>query len=357
VSDPAPPTRIGVVGCGNIAYWTHLRALARLPGASLVAAADPDGAARARVARLGSLPVHESADELLARDDLDALVLCPATPAHAAVALAACTRRLPFYLEKPLATSAVESAAVLAAAERAGVVATIGFNRRHHPVHARARALLAQGRIGAVRSVLSAFCEPLSDSALPAWKLRRASGGGVLLDLASHHVDLVRWLLDDEIVGVAARTESALSEQDSAWLRLDTRAGVVVQSTFSFRSGPADWLALIGERGTLLIDRLRCALELRTTRRFGYGQRRVHLPPRLADLGWRLRRIASPSHEPSYARALAAFVAEVRGAPRRTASLLDGARSLAVVLAAEASARDGRSVSMTGAAGADPAGD
>jgi len=351
------PTRIGVVGCGNIAYWTHLRVLARLRDATLVAAADPDPAARARAARLGRLELHEHADELLARDDLDAVVLCPATPAHAAVALAACARRLPFYLEKPLATESAAADGVLAAAEGAGVVAALGFNRRQHPVHARARTLLARGRIGRVRTVLSASCEPQPASALPSWRDRRDSGGGVLLDLASHHIDLVRWLLDDEIVSAEGRLASDLSEHDSAWLRLTTRDGVVVQSAFSYRGGPADWLAFVGERGTLLIDRFRCALELRSARRFGYGLRRIHLPPVLADVGWRLRRVASPAHEPSYARALAAFVAEVRGAPPATARLADGARSLAVVLAAEESARCGRPVPVAGARDANPARD
>ena len=233
------------------------------------------------------------------------------------------------------------------------MVASIGFNRRLHPIHERARALLAAGRIGRVRTVLSASCEPAGDVLTP-WRQRRASGGGALLELGSHHIDLVRWLLDDEIVAVEGRIESDASEHDSAWLRLATRGGVEVRSAFSFRSGPADWLSFIGERGSLLIDRFRCALELHTTRRFGYGQRRVPLVPRIANAGYRLRRIASPSHEPSYARALAAFVAEVRGGPARTARLADGARSLAVALAAEESARCGGPIEPAREDDADP---
>lgn len=352
-----PPTRIGVVGCGTIAYWTHLRVLAGLHDATLVAAADPDPAARARVRRVCTAGVHEDAAALLARDDLDALVLCTPTGALAAAALDACRRGLPFYVEKPLATSADEARAVLAAAAATRVAATVGFNRRHHPVHQRARQLLASGRIGRVRTVLSAFCEPLAAGALAPWKRRRASGGGALLDLGAHHVDLVRWMLGDEVVSVAATLASEDSEHDSAWLDLRTRDGVEVRSTFSFRSGPADWLTFLGERGTLHVDRFRCALELRGARRFGYGLRRVHLPPRPADAGWRLRRLVRPSYEPSYARALAAFVAEVRGGPPAGARLTDGAHALAVLLAAEDSARHGRAVALSGEPLADPAGD
>lgn len=357
MSTRRPPTRIGLVGCGTIAYWTHLRILARMRDATLVAAADPDPAARERAAQVCSAEFHADASSLLARDDLDALVLCPPTGALAEVAVAACRRGLPFYVEKPLAHTADGALAVLAAAESAGLTASVGFNRRHHPVHARARALLAAGRIGRVRSVMSAFCEPPRGDALPVWKRRRATGGGVLLDLGSHHVDLVRWMLDDEIASVGARIESGTSEHDAAWLDLRTRGGIEVRSAFAFGVGPADWITFLGERGTLHVDRFRAALELRTTRRFGYGQRRVRLLPRPGDARWRARRALQPSHEPSYERALAAFVAELRGAPPSGARLADGAAALAVLLAAEESARTGQAVEPVEVSRARPARD
>jgi predicted dehydrogenase len=325
--------------------------LARARDVALVAAADPDAAARARAARVCRAAMHDGAAALLARDDLDAVVLCPPTPALAGAALLASRRGLPFYVEKPFATSADEARAVTDAAARAGVTAVVGYNRRLHPVHERARELLRAGRIGRVRAVLSAFCEPAPVAALAAWKRRRATGGGVLLDLGSHHVDLVRWMLDDEVAAVEARLASEHSEHDSASLDLRTRDGVEVHGTFSFHVGPADWLTFLGERGTLHVDRFRCALELRAPRRFGYGLRRVALAPRPANSRWRLLRAVRPSLDPSYARALAAFVAELRGGPARCARLADGARTLAVLLAAEESARRGRTVEVPPASG------
>jgi predicted dehydrogenase len=348
------PTRIGVVGCGTIAYWTHLRALRRVRDATLVGAADTDPNARARAARLTGVPVHPDAESLAARADVDAIVVCPATFAHADAAIAACAQRKPFYLEKPIATSRDEAERIAAAASDAGVIAVMGFNRRHHPIHERARALLATGAVGRVHGALSAHCEPVEADQMPAWKRTRASGGGALLDLGSHHLDLIPWLLQDPFVEVEARIASLASEDDGAWLRLATRAGVVVQSAFSFRSGPTDWLVFLGSDGTLLIDRFRCALELRRARRFGYGQRRVWLAPRAAEASWRLRRLVRPSHEPSYERALGAFVREVRGGPAACARLSDGARALEVALAAEESARAGRAIPIAGESGARP---
>ena len=341
MTPPGLPIRFGVVGCGTIAYWSHLRSLRGLRGATLVAAADPDPAARARAAPLVPGAVLDDAEELFDRDDVDAVVIASPTALHAAHALAACRRRKPFYVEKPIATSHADARAVLTAAAEAGLVAAVGFNRRLHPIYERARELLAAGAIGRVRTVLSAFVEPPAGGTLAAWKRRRETGGGALLDLASHHVDLVRWLLGEEIAEVEARIESDASEADSAWLRLATTTGIEVRGAFSFRAGPADWISILGEKGTLLVDRFRGRLEHRAPRRFGYGVRTVRRPPRPGDLGWRLRRLASPSHDPSYRRSLAAFAAEVGGAPARNARLLDGARSLAVVLAAEESARVG----------------
>jgi len=103
---PARPVRFGVVGCGVIAYWTHLRELRRMKGATLVAAADPDPEARRRAHRLSGVPVHERAEDLVARPDVDA-VLVGAPPAlHADLAVAVASAGKHLYLEKPIATTA-----------------------------------------------------------------------------------------------------------------------------------------------------------------------------------------------------------------------------------------------------------
>jgi predicted dehydrogenase len=72
---------------------------------------------------------------------------------------------------------------------------------------------------------------------MPAWKKTRLSGGGVLLDLASHHVDLVRFLFQQDIRLVYCEIESRSSEQDTATLQLQLADGLRVQSYFSFAVG------------------------------------------------------------------------------------------------------------------------
>ena len=167
----------------------------------------------------------------------------------------------------------------------------------------------------------------------------RSTGGGVLLDLGSHHVDLARWLLDDEVIESEGRLASEQSEDDTAWLRLRMGRGAEVRSFFSFRAARADFLELLGERGTLRIDRHLTSLSLRADRRFGYGVRKAWDPPDREVVGLATVRMLRPSYDPSFRHAHTAFVSAIRGGAPQIPTLADGLRSLEAILAAEDSAR------------------
>ena len=336
--------RFGVIGCGTIAYWTHLRELKRLSGARLVAAADPDPAARTRAARVANVRLHASAEELLTSPDIDAVVVSAPNAIHSELAIAAAQAGKHFYLEKPIAITEAEARRVIEVASETGVVAAMGFNRRSHPVFEQAHVLISDGKIGRVRAVQTIFTEPTPPDSMPDWKRKRASGGGVLLDLGSHHFDSLRHLLQDEIKEVQAHLSSEVTDQDSASVRLVMRSGTEVSSFFSFRAGRADEFEFIGERGILRIDRHRCTASLRVARRFGYGIRQSFVLPNAAAMRWRFTRLLRPSWESSYRRALVQFVDMCRGGKSQLADLQDGLRSLEVILAAEKSAQTGTPV-------------
>ena len=168
----------------------------------------------------------------------------------------------------------------------------------------------------------------------------------MLLDLASHHIDLLRWFLSDEVATVEASIDSDLTEHDSARVQLTMRGGAQVQSWFSSRTAVSDWLEFAGEKGTMRIDRHLPRISLRVPRRLGYGVRSARLAPTPDVAAWWLKRTVRPSQEPSYRRALAAFVNELRGEPRNTPGVVDGMRALEVVEAAEESARRGAPVDL-----------
>ena len=339
--------RVGVIGCGTIACWAHLPALRRIADATLVAVADPDPGARSRAARLVAGAAYERAGELLDRPDIDAVVITAPPSTHAHLTTAAARAGKHVYVEKPLAIEIAGAREAIDAVARSGVVGAMGFNYRRHPAHERARAWLAAGRIGEVRAVQTIFCERLADAGMPDWKRRRGSGGGALLDLASHHIDLIRWFLHDEIAAVDATVVSRTTEDDTATLVLTTGGGVPVETFVSFCAGTADSLTFVGENGTIRVDRHAATAVLHTNLRRRYGLRRRWTAPTAAESLIRARRLVQRSFEPSFARSLRAFVAHVGGASVALPTLEDGASSLAVVLAAEESSRQKRLVTIT----------
>jgi len=265
---------------------------------------------------------------------------------HADIACAAALAGKAIYLEKPVATTLPDAARIVDAVTTARVVGVTGFNRRLHPLFEQARRILQTGVIGRVASVQMAFCEPAPAQGLPGWKLARATGGGVLLDLLSHHADLLRWFTEDHIASVQASTTSVMSEQDGAVVTLTTRHGVQAHGFYSFRAGYADHLEFQGDRGSLRVDRHRARLSIRRSRANGYGTVAFRPVPTRQVVSWWMRRVIRRYEDPSYFHALQAFVRQLEGGPAANATLVDGVRSLEVVLAAEESARTGTLVSL-----------
>lgn len=334
-----PPIRLGLLGCGDIAFWGHLPSLARNPAFVLTHAADPSQAARDRAATRTRARLLADPQAILDDPDIDAVLIASPPATHAALALRAARTGKHVYVEKPLATGPDEFLPVLEAATRTGIIGVTGFNRRFHPSFQLARSLLNEGTIGRILAVQTAFCEPHTTDSMPAWKSRRATGGGVLLDLGSHHFDLLRWFLDSEATSVTASTTSDVFEMESAEVHLRFANGVHAQCHFSLRSGPTDHFIFHGELGSLQADRHHAfpELRLRSSRGYGFRRKRIHGPP--ANWILRARHLVQPGFEPSYAAALQGFANAIRGHPTPSASLRDGQASLQLALAAEESAR------------------
>jgi predicted dehydrogenase len=350
--------RVGLMGCGRIAQRAHRPALAAMPGVALAAVAEPEAAAReaCRVRAPGAALFGDYRD-LLERGRLDAVVICLPPALHAEAAVAAFERGLHVYLEKPLATTLEDGERVVDAWRRAGTVGWIGFNHRFHPLVGALRAALRAGVLGEVTAVRTVF--GAARRGLPAWKRERGSGGGALLDLATHHIDLVRFVLGGEIARVAALVRSVETEDDTAALALGLETGPLVTMLTSLTAVEEDRIEVHGARGQLVLDRYRSRrLLFRPARRdFGAGARLRAVGSALASLPGTLLDAANPPRQPSLALALAAFAATARrdapggraDAPEGRAQapdLEEGLRSLAVVAAAERAARSGLIVAL-----------
>jgi len=337
-----PSLKVGLIGCGRIAQLVHLNALRSAEGIQVVALADPDSERLHEAAQKapGAVP-YASADDLLAKSDADAVILCTPPALHAEGAIAAFEAGKHVYLEKPIGLELADADAILAAQQAAETVGQMGFNYRFHPLHQDARRRVQSGEIGEIVSVRTAFSSPARS--LPGWKATRAGGGGVLLDLASHHLDLIPFLTGRDVVEITGLTASRQSEADTAMLSLRLEGDVLVQSLLSMNSVSEDRFEIYGTTGKLAYDRQTSVeIDARGTD-VAYG-RKGQIQRELGTVLQSLRRAPRVPGSPSFRAAFEAFARAAQGRPMEGATLADGRRSLELVLAAEQAAETGTTV-------------
>ena len=336
----AKSLKIGLIGCGRIVQLVHLNALARVPALEVAAIAEPHPERRAEAAdRLRGAVAVADYQSLLAISDLEAVLICAPNQFHAPLAADAFDAGKHVYLEKPIAPTLAEAQPALDAWKRSDRVGMMGLNYRFHPSYQDLKRRIDAGQIGEPLMVRTVFSTPARS--LPDWKTQRRTGGGVLLDLGSHHIDLVRFLFGRAIQGVFARVESRQTEADSATLHLTLEGGLVVQSFFSMGGVDEDRFEVYGTAGKLAVDRHHAeGVEAMGLRRDGVRWARLGRSLRsLASSPSIRRRLLRRRDEPSYAAAFARFASAIRGDEAATPDLEDGRRSLEVIEAAEESAR------------------
>jgi predicted dehydrogenase len=314
-----------------------------LPDVDVVAVAETDPEIRAATQR-ANLNTQAFSDyrELLEQPEIDAVVICLPNELHASAAISALQAGKHVYLEKPMAIDLDDGRRLIEAWRRSsGRVAMIGFNFRFNPLNQEMQRQVQNGRIGELiggRSVLTSAAHRM-----PPWKTKRATGGGILLDLASHHIDLLRFWFDDNVVEVNASVQSHRVEADTATVELRMANGLLVQSLFSMSSIDDDRFEIYGRSGKLFVDRYNAWGVQFTGVQQGSIARR-YLERVLSSLPrsrFAISKLLAPAREPSYLTALAHFVAAVRANRQTQPDFADGFHSLATVLAAEESASTG----------------
>ncbi|MEO8193581.1 MAG: Gfo/Idh/MocA family oxidoreductase [Gemmatimonadales bacterium] len=348
--------RIGVVGLGQLARTAHLPLLSRMPAVTVSAICDSDSEALRRSSLLAPDAVaFNRFSDLLDSHSVDAVVISLPSHLHADAAVAAFGAGVHVYLEKPIASKIPDARRILNSWIESGKVGMIGHNYRFHPLVTKLRRQIRAGVIGRPTSAHTRFATPAPRR--DSWRSTRESGGGALLDLAVHHVDLLRFLLDTEIASASARIESRQTEHDAATLRLTTVSGVSADVDVAFGESFKDRLEVRGETGTLWID-LAHSVDVGTGRfdgRIGLTSRISAYLPTPRRVLYFASRHRSPSHEPSFELALSAFVEAAASGEGRKPDLHDGFAALAVIDAAERSALSGQPVSVGEWKGAGPA--
>jgi predicted dehydrogenase len=210
VSPDPSALRVGMIGGGFMAT-VHSRA-ARAAGATLttLASSNPQKAERA-AAQLGFTGPAPSAEAIFADPQIDVVHICTPNATHAALALAAIQAGKHVICEKPLAVDGATASATAERAIAAGIVATVPFVYRFHPMAREARARVLTGAIGAVSTVHASYLQDwLLDADDDNWRVDAGSGGNsrAFADIGSHLVDMIEFVTGLRIDAVCAVTKT-----------------------------------------------------------------------------------------------------------------------------------------------------
>lgn len=201
-------SRIGtaVIGVGTFGQW-HARAYSELADTQLMAVADVNVKRAQEVAALYGVEAYADYRALLERKDIDAVSVVLPDHMHKEACMAAAEAGKHILVEKPLAVSVDDAQAIIRTVEEAGVRLMVDFANRWNPPFLHAKAALDSGEIGQPAHVSMKLNDTLE---VPLQMLRWSSASSVAWFLGSHCVDLLRWLLGDEVVALRAVSRSRI---------------------------------------------------------------------------------------------------------------------------------------------------
>jgi myo-inositol 2-dehydrogenase / D-chiro-inositol 1-dehydrogenase len=248
--------RVGVLGTGMIGQ-DHIRRITEvLSGAEITAVTDANTDVASEVAgKLKNASVHATGEELIADEDVDAVLVCSWGPTHEAYVLASIAAGKPVFCEKPLATTTEACRNIIEAEVAHGSrLVQVGFMRRYDAAYRALKAVIDAGDVGAPLMYYSGHRNP----SVPDHYTKDMA----IVDTAVHDFDVARWLLGEELAAIrviAAKPNSLGGELlDPLLMIAETTSGVLVnvETSVNIRYGYDIRGEVVGETGTAaLADR------------------------------------------------------------------------------------------------------
>ncbi len=303
--DSGKSLRVGVVGVGVMGS-NHARVLTDLPGIHFVGVADPDPQQASFVSHaLGCTAVTDV--EALIERGVDAITIAAPTHLHHPIALTCIERGIHVLVEKPIASSAAEGHDIVDAARRAGVTLMVGHVERFNPA---VQAIKEALRDEDILSIAITRVGPFPP---------RMSNVGVVIDLAVHDIDLIRWFTDSDIIEVQPQLSSAVAErEDIALLQFRTASGVLAHINTNWLTPFKARTAHVATRKKYVMGDL---LTRQVTECFGFQP----------DGSYSMRHLSVGHAEPLRAE-LVAFVDAIRGNGRPAVTGEEGVASLEIAM-------------------------
>src|SRR5262245_32172948 len=297
--------RVGVVGVGVMGS-NHARVFADLPGVELAGIVDPDAKQRELVSSVVGCPGHKDLEGLLAAG-VDAVTIAAPTHLHRELAVACLERGAHVLVEKPIAPTVLEGRAIIAAARRARVTLMVGHVERFNPT---VEAIKEAIRNEDILSIAITRVGPFPP---------RMSNVGVVIDLAVHDIDLIRWFTESEIAEVQPQLSNAVAErEDIALLQFRTSSGVLAHIN-------TNWLTPFKARNVTIATRNKYIMGDLLTRQvtecFGFQP----------DGSYSMRHLSVGHAEPLRAE-LQSFVAAIRSGNEPAVTGEEGVASLEIAI-------------------------
>ncbi|MBQ8431528.1 MAG: Gfo/Idh/MocA family oxidoreductase [Clostridia bacterium] len=234
-------TRIGIIGCGGIANGKHMPSLKKVTDCEMVAFCDiiPERAEKA-CAEYGAegAKVYTDYKELLKDKTIDVVHVCTPNRSHSEITVAALEADKHVMCEKPMAINSAEAKKMLDTAKRTGKLLTIGYQSRFRD---DAIYLKKEAEAGVFGDIYYAKATALRRRAVPTWGVflnEEEQGGGPLIDIGTHALDLTLWTMDNYkpkyCVGTTYHKLNKDTDQGNAWGQWDPEKFTVEDSAFGF---------------------------------------------------------------------------------------------------------------------------
>jgi predicted dehydrogenase len=304
-AEAKPALRIGVIGAG-IMGSNHARVLAGLPEVKLVGIVDPLPEQRSRATEFAGCRAFASLDQLIA-EGVDAVTIAAPTHLHHEIALGCIERNIHILVEKPIASSVEEGHEIVAAARRTGVTLMVGHVERFNPAVAAIKQAISSEDILSIAITRVGPFPP------------RMSNVGVVIDLAVHDIDLIRWFTESDIVEVQPQLSSAVAErEDIALLQFRTASGVLAHINTNWLTPFKARSVTVATRGKYVMGDL---LTRQVTECFGFKP----------DGSYSMRHLPVGHDEPLRAE-LIAFIRAVRSGSMPAVTGDEGVASLEIAI-------------------------
>jgi len=338
--------RWGVIGCGDIARRSGIPAILRTPRSELAAVADANAARAAEVGtHFGASHVCSSVEELLRDEEVNAVYIAVPPAAHRDLTVQCAAAGKHVLCEKPMAATTAECADMIQACADGQVQLMVAYYRRFYPKVARMQELLQAGRIGQVvfaRIQFTMWYNPADPGHEQEWRTQRATGGGgCLVDLGSHRLDILAALLGD-----AERTSASLGTtacnyavEDCAYVLAEFAGGVRAFANFQWNTrAQTDELEIFGTQGRIVATPLDAP--------------GLHLYTAAGVESWDL-----PRNELTHLPVVENMVRSLNGEEPLRVPGEEAIKASQMIDAAYQSARDGCAVTVSGKVGLSPKGE